>query len=605
MEEPPGGQPTSHSRLAQRLSRFLGYQSRHIVISNAPGVAAAGPIGGGLFSFRRKQRKRVVALGLLPRKTSRRTANGLSSLIKSAAQYDRSSAKARRQQEIGLFKDFRKTLSLVGWAVWEQILVASQFSVRHFAAIGILAALAGSLFTLVNRLGPVDGPDASYMAFVYGHLAFYVKCCSWWVGLGMLSSIGLGSGVHTGLLFVFPHNYMIAQTSEECNNLNFDPSVNMWGLHMDEAVNNGSATFVCTDPMPATQFTTQVTFLRLLIKALPYSILWGIGTAFGELPPYIAGLAAAKANSDEEPNSSTAPGHGQEGATTDTLISETTTSDEGKESPEEIGLPMKRSYASWLSARWTSIKSEVVYHMLKLVDRYRGWAVFLLSCWPNAFFDLCGLLCGQSAMPFWEFFIPLLLGKALVKVVIQTASTFFLLSKTCDRMRAHLIAKIAQLPPFQSIIRWKFGETGQFEEWIMKKVELYRKGIILTDETSSSGDRADRLPLSRTTLWKRLLNSLTLTRIISFAVYIILFSFAVHVIDQVALSHQRKLDTAEWEAKWGPNGSQTAAKPLSVPSTEPAATSTDDNMMMTTAMPTIQNGKPRQTNKCDVTSGSS
>ena len=27
----------------------------------------------------------------------------------------------------------------------------------------------------------------------------------WWVGLGILSSIGLGTGMHSGLLFLFPH----------------------------------------------------------------------------------------------------------------------------------------------------------------------------------------------------------------------------------------------------------------------------------------------------------------------------------------------------------------------------------------------------------------
>jgi hypothetical protein len=28
---------------------------------------------------------------------------------------------------------------------------------------------------------------------------------SWWLGLGVLSSIGLGTGMHSGLLFLFPH----------------------------------------------------------------------------------------------------------------------------------------------------------------------------------------------------------------------------------------------------------------------------------------------------------------------------------------------------------------------------------------------------------------
>ena len=27
----------------------------------------------------------------------------------------------------------------------------------------------------------------------------------WWISLGVLSSIGLGTGMHSGLLFLFPH----------------------------------------------------------------------------------------------------------------------------------------------------------------------------------------------------------------------------------------------------------------------------------------------------------------------------------------------------------------------------------------------------------------
>ena len=32
-----------------------------------------------------------------------------------------------------------------------------------------------------------------------------VQYLVWWVGLGILSSIGLGTGMHSGLLFLFPH----------------------------------------------------------------------------------------------------------------------------------------------------------------------------------------------------------------------------------------------------------------------------------------------------------------------------------------------------------------------------------------------------------------
>lgn len=40
----------------------------------------------------------------------------------------------------------------------------------------------------------------------------------WWVGLGVLSSIGLGTGMHSGLLFLFPHmlKVRLLQTVVEC-----------------------------------------------------------------------------------------------------------------------------------------------------------------------------------------------------------------------------------------------------------------------------------------------------------------------------------------------------------------------------------------------------
>jgi vacuole membrane protein 1 len=36
----------------------------------------------------------------------------------------------------------------------------------------------------------------------------------WWVGLGVLSSIGLGTGMHSGLLFLFPHMLKVRRRTE-------------------------------------------------------------------------------------------------------------------------------------------------------------------------------------------------------------------------------------------------------------------------------------------------------------------------------------------------------------------------------------------------------
>lgn len=33
----------------------------------------------------------------------------------------------------------------------------------------------------------------------------YVKFAVWWTGLGILSSVGVGFGIQTGILFLLPH----------------------------------------------------------------------------------------------------------------------------------------------------------------------------------------------------------------------------------------------------------------------------------------------------------------------------------------------------------------------------------------------------------------
>lgn len=41
--------------------------------------------------------------------------------------------------------------------------------------------------------------------------------CLWWVGLGVASSIGLGTGLHTFVLYLGPHIAMVTLAANECN----------------------------------------------------------------------------------------------------------------------------------------------------------------------------------------------------------------------------------------------------------------------------------------------------------------------------------------------------------------------------------------------------
>ena len=53
-------------------------------------------------------------------------------------------------------------------------------------------------------LGPADRAVGQQEELI-GEGELWLQYAVWWVGLGVLSSIGLGSGIHSGLLFLFPH----------------------------------------------------------------------------------------------------------------------------------------------------------------------------------------------------------------------------------------------------------------------------------------------------------------------------------------------------------------------------------------------------------------
>ncbi|KAF4650024.1 Vacuolar membrane protease, partial [Perkinsus olseni] len=138
------------------------------------------------------------------------------------------------------------------------------------------------LLWIIGRL--TDGPHQ----LLQDDIVIWAEFVTWWIGLGVLSSVGLGTGMHSGLLFLFPHLYLVSSTAQECNNLQFD-----WRY------------------------------------------------------------AARKAGLEDE----------------------------------------------------------------DFNQAFGG--VLLMSAWPNAMFDLCGLCCGHFLMPFWTFFSAVFLGKAVIKVFGQ------------------------------------------------------------------------------------------------------------------------------------------------------------------------------------------
>jgi vacuole membrane protein 1 len=189
----------------------------------------------------------------------------------------------------------------------------------------------------------------------------------WWFGLGVLSSIGLGTGLHTGVLFLFPHILKVELAAFNCEPTNFDSSVDTWNY-------NGG--FVCIDN------NNGVTLMALFFKIMLPCVIWGAGCAVGEIPPYWLSRAAKLA---------------------------------GIQNDELEEIKEKKN---------TNIIDKMGLWMINFIEKNGFWGLLLMASWPNMAFDLCGICCGYFLMPFQSFFLATFIGKALIKANMQ--GLFFL-----------------------------------------------------------------------------------------------------------------------------------------------------------------------------------
>jgi hypothetical protein len=191
-----------------------------------------------------------------------------------------------------------------------------------------------------------------------------MKEAGWWLMLGVLSSVGFGTGLHSGLMFLFPHVLEVVTAAEGCHTTR---GLVTWYQH--------PCKFDCSTTSGPLDDST-VTFLRLFGLVLFPCMMWGSGTAFGELPPYLVTKAARLAGQQDD------------------------------EYEEEKNAAESSNDAFSKMKKWT----------IGVTEKYGFLGVFLLASWPNAAFDMCGMCCGYLLMPFWKFFFAVLLGKGVVKV---------------------------------------------------------------------------------------------------------------------------------------------------------------------------------------------
>jgi hypothetical protein len=103
---------------------------------------------------------------------------------------------------------------------------------------------------------------------------------SWWIGLGIASSIGFGTGLHTFVLYLGPHIAKVTMASNSCNFVP-DNLPSRWNFHYFK-------------PCPDYEGVPTISVLSIYQAVIIEAFLWGLGTAIGELPPYYVARAGNK-----------------------------------------------------------------------------------------------------------------------------------------------------------------------------------------------------------------------------------------------------------------------------------------------------------------------
>ncbi|GAB4835826.1 meiotic spindle pole body protein Kms1 [Ancistrocladus abbreviatus] len=221
----------------------------------------------------------------------------------------------------------------------------------------------------------INGPHREHVL----ELIRYLRFALWWFALGVASSIGLGSGLHTFVLYLGPHIALFTLKAVHCGR------VDLKSAPYDTIQWNTGASWLekdCTEyePFSPSGNGSSISFSSILQQVQLEAILWGIGTAIGELPPYFISRAASA-------------------------------SGKKMEVMEELS-PADSTFASHLK----QIKQWLLSHSQFL----NFFTILVLASVPNPLFDLAGILCGQFGIPFWKFFFATLIGKAFIKTHIQT-----------------------------------------------------------------------------------------------------------------------------------------------------------------------------------------
>ncbi|XP_064620062.1 vacuole membrane protein 1-like isoform X2 [Lineus longissimus] len=226
--------------------------------------------------------------------------------------------------------------------------------------------------------------------------------CAYWVGLGILSSVGLGTGLHTFLLYLGPHIAGVTLAAFECLSVDFPEPP-----YPDD--------ILCPD-----QEGTSMSLWTIMSKVRLEAFMWGAGTAIGELPPYFMARAARLSGRDID--------------------------DEDYDELEEL-MKEKSEHPGDLCTSLIGILERAKLAVHNLVQKVGFFGILACASIPNPLFDLAGITCGHFLIKFWTFFGATLIGKAVIKMHIQKLFVIFAFSEHHVEQVVGLLKYIPKIGP--------------------------------------------------------------------------------------------------------------------------------------------------------------
>ncbi|XP_067636479.1 vacuole membrane protein 1 [Eurosta solidaginis] len=283
---------------------------------------------------------------------------------------------------------WRRPVQTVRYCGLELVAVAQTSGKRLLQQRGLLAAML-VLGILLGFFCYLPGPHQFVLDIVRRNTWFFI----YWTGLGVLSSVGLGTGLHTFLLYLGPHIASVTLAAYECNSLNFPRPP-----YPDD--------IIC----PEEPYIKKVPNLWMIMsKVRMEAFLWGAGTALGELPPYFMAKAARLSGYDP---------------------------DDAEELAEFEALKAKRNQKN------LSLMDKGKLFMERVVERVGFLGILACASIPNPLFDLAGITCGHFLVPFWTFFGATLIGKAIIKMHIQKVFVIIAFNEVLIERAVNLLGNI-------------------------------------------------------------------------------------------------------------------------------------------------------------------